>query len=119
MTFLKASSLASPHLLGIESLTPSEINLLLDLSEHYVDMNRSGSKKTDLLRGRTIINVFFESSTRTRTSFELAGKRLGADVIGERHPEHQLRHAALFLRSTGTAATVRVVLWLAAAHRNL
>ena len=81
MTFLEASSLASPHLLGIENLTPSEINLLLDLSEHYVDMNRSGSKKTDLLRGRTIINVFFESSTRTRTSFELAGKRLGADVI--------------------------------------
>lgn len=76
-----ASQLSSPHLLGIEGLSPAEIELLLDLSEHYVKMNRSGNKKSDVLRGRTIINVFFEASTRTRTSFELAGKRLGADVI--------------------------------------
>ncbi len=76
-----AAALSSRHLLGIEGLSPAEIELLLDLSEHYVDLNRSGQKKSDVLRGRTIINVFFESSTRTRTSFELAGKRLGADVI--------------------------------------
>lgn len=75
------AALASPHLLGIAGLTPGEIELLLDLSEHYVQLNRSGQKKSDVLRGKTIINVFFESSTRTRTSFELAGKRLGADVI--------------------------------------
>ncbi len=69
------------HLLGIEGLTPVEISNLLDLSEKYVDQNRAANKKKDLLRGRTVINLFFENSTRTRTSFELAGKRLGGDVI--------------------------------------
>ena len=69
------------HLLGIEGLLPSEITHLLDLADSYVALNRRADKKTDLLRGRTQINLFFESSTRTRTSFELAGKRLGADVI--------------------------------------
>ena len=81
MNMPATASLSSPHLLGIEGLSPAEIELLLDLSEHYVEMNRSGQKKSDVLRGQTIINVFFEASTRTRTSFELAGKRLGADVI--------------------------------------
>jgi aspartate carbamoyltransferase catalytic subunit len=69
------------HLLGIEGLSPIEIGALLDLSETYVAFNRSAEKKRDLLTGRTVINLFFENSTRTRTSFELAGKRLGADVI--------------------------------------
>ncbi len=69
------------HLLGIEGLVPPEITLLLDRSESYVEQNRRADKKQSLLRGRTIINLFFEASTRTRTSFELAGKRLGADVI--------------------------------------
>jgi aspartate carbamoyltransferase catalytic subunit len=69
------------HLLGIEGLSREEITLLLDLSQAYVDQNRRADKKLSLLRGRTVINLFFETSTRTRTSFELAGKRLGADVI--------------------------------------
>ena len=69
------------HLLGIEGLSPAEITLLLDRSELYVDQNRQADKKKSVLRGRTIINLFFEASTRTRTSFELAGKRLGGDVI--------------------------------------
>ena len=69
------------HLLGIEGLSAAEIGFLLDLSDSYVEVNRRRDKKSALLRGRTIINLFFESSTRTRTSFELAGKRLGADVI--------------------------------------
>ena len=69
------------HLLGIEGLSPDEITLLLDRSEIYVDQNRQADKKQSLLRGRTIINLFFENSTRTRTSFELAGKRLSGDVI--------------------------------------
>ena len=60
---------------------PPEIGALLDLAESYVLLNRSGKTQRDLLRGRTLINLFFEDSTRTRTSFELAGKRLGADVI--------------------------------------
>jgi aspartate carbamoyltransferase catalytic subunit len=69
------------HLLGIEGLSPDEITLLLDRSESYVERNRQVDKKQSLLRGRTLINLFFENSTRTRTSFELAGKRLGGDVI--------------------------------------
>ena len=69
------------HLLGIEGLSPDEITLLLDLAEAYVEQNRAPEKKGALLRGRTVINLFFENSTRTRTSFELAGKRLGGDVI--------------------------------------
>jgi aspartate carbamoyltransferase catalytic subunit len=69
------------HLLAIEGLEPPAISHLLDLAESYVLLNRSGKTQRDLLRGRTLINLFFEDSTRTRTSFELAGKRLGADVI--------------------------------------
>jgi aspartate carbamoyltransferase catalytic subunit len=69
------------HLLGIEGLSPEEITGLLDLAEEYVDLNRQIDKKRSSLRGRTIINLFFEASTRTQSSFELAGKRLGADVM--------------------------------------
>lgn len=69
------------HLLGIEGLSPVEITALLDRAEAYVEQNRQRDKTRDLLHGRTVINLFFEASTRTRTSFELAGKRLGADVI--------------------------------------
>ncbi|MAG97377.1 MAG: aspartate carbamoyltransferase catalytic subunit [Alphaproteobacteria bacterium] len=69
------------HLLGIVGLSAEVIDELLQLSEGYVEQNRQLDKKQATLRGRTQINLFFESSTRTRTSFELAGKRLGADVI--------------------------------------
>ena len=69
------------HLLAIEGLEPPEIGHMLDLAESYVLLNRSGKTQRDLLRGRTLINLFYEDSTRTRTSFELAGKRLGADVL--------------------------------------
>src|SRR3954463_5630894 len=69
------------HLLGIEGLTPAEINHLLDLSDRYVALNRGPDKMTDALVGRTIVNLFFENSTRTRTSFELTAKRHGANVI--------------------------------------
>ncbi|MEJ0025247.1 MAG: aspartate carbamoyltransferase catalytic subunit [Rhizomicrobium sp.] len=73
--------LKSSHLLGIEHLSVPEIGALLDLGESYAALNRSARKKTDLLKGRTLINLFFEASTRTQSSFELAGKRLGADVM--------------------------------------
>lgn len=69
------------HLLGIEGLVPPEISLILDRSEAFVEQNRRADKTQSLLRGRTVINLFFEASTRTSTSFELAAKRLGADVI--------------------------------------
>lgn len=69
------------HLLGIEGLQPAEIQDLLDRADGFVDLNRRADKKLQLLKGLTQINLFFESSTRTQTSFELAGKRLGADVV--------------------------------------
>ncbi|MEE2981016.1 MAG: aspartate carbamoyltransferase catalytic subunit [Pseudomonadota bacterium] len=81
MTAAPPADFPHRHLLGIEGLSPGDIGYLLDLSDSYVALNRRADKKTNLLRGRTQINLFFESSTRTRTSFELAGKRLGADVI--------------------------------------
>jgi aspartate carbamoyltransferase catalytic subunit len=73
--------LSRRHLLGIEGLSPDEIVGLLDLAEEFVDLNRQIEKKRTSLRGRTLINLFFEASTRTQSSFELAGKRLGADVM--------------------------------------
>ncbi|QDY68567.1 aspartate carbamoyltransferase catalytic subunit [Qingshengfaniella alkalisoli] len=69
------------HLLGIEPLHPEEIRTILDLSDQYVDLNRRAMKHSDALAGLTQINMFFENSTRTQASFELAGKRLGADVM--------------------------------------
>jgi len=69
------------HLLGIEPLHPQEIATLLDLADTYVELNRRAQKHADVLAGLTQINMFFEASTRTQASFELAGKRLGADVM--------------------------------------
>lgn len=74
-------ALSRRHLLGIEALTAEEIIGLLDLAEEFVELNRQIEKKRTSLRGRTQINLFFENSTRTQSSFELAGKRLGADVM--------------------------------------
>jgi aspartate carbamoyltransferase catalytic subunit len=72
---------AHRHLLGIEGLGPLDVTAVLDLADEYVALNRRRDKKTSVLRGLTQINLFFENSTRTQASFELAGKRLGADVM--------------------------------------
>jgi len=69
------------HLLGIEGLSRLDMIALLDLADEAVEVNRQVEKKKATLRGRTQINLFFEPSTRTQASFELAGKRLGADVM--------------------------------------
>ena len=69
------------HLLGIRDLSPQDIELLLDRADAAVAISRQPEKKTTTLRGRTQINLFYEASTRTQSSFELAGKRLGADVM--------------------------------------
>jgi aspartate carbamoyltransferase catalytic subunit len=69
------------HLLGIEPLSPDDIRTLLDLADLYAEANRSGQRPEPVLQGLTQINMFFENSTRTQASFELAGKRLGADVM--------------------------------------
>ncbi len=76
-----AFTLDRRDLLGIDGLSAPEIVGLLDLSEEFVVLNRQIEKKRTTLRGRTQINLFFEASTRTQSSFEIAGKRLGADVM--------------------------------------
>lgn len=71
----------SKHLLGIKDLTPVDISLILDTASGFKDVLERDIKKVPPLRGKTVVNLFFEPSTRTRTSFELAAKRLSADVI--------------------------------------
>lgn len=81
MTIDPTLAFRSRHLLGIEGLTVPEVTTLLDMAEEAVAVSRQVEKKRSTLRGRTQINLFFEASTRTQSSFELAGKRLGADVM--------------------------------------
>ena len=69
------------HLLGIQNLSILEAKKILEEAKAFISLNRSPSKKLDILRGKTQINLFFEPSTRTQSSFDLAGKRLGADVM--------------------------------------
>ena len=69
------------HLLGIEKVSSLDINFLIKKSQEWFERNKDKPQKSDILRGKTQINLFFEPSTRTQSSFELAGKRLGADVI--------------------------------------
>src|SRR5262249_2970008 len=75
------SAFRQRHLLGIEGLAVAEIGAVLDAAESFFDVSRRSVRKVPTLRGKTVINLFYEASTRTRTSFELAGKRLSADVI--------------------------------------
>src|SRR5690606_25950842 len=81
MTTSDLKKFAHRHLLDIARLSADDIREILSLAEHYAKLSRTADKNRDLLRGKTQINLFYENSTRTRTSFELAGKRLGADVI--------------------------------------
>src|SRR5512139_2060912 len=74
-------SLSSKDLLGIKGMSREEIALILDTAATFKDVSERDIKKVPTLRGKTVINLFYEASTRTRTSFELAGKRLSADVI--------------------------------------
>jgi aspartate carbamoyltransferase catalytic subunit len=93
------------HFLAASDLNPFVTPQLLDLADAFVDFNRQSSKALDVLHGRTVVNLFFENSTRTSSSFEIAAKRLGADVVtmpvfGEegrdpdRHGGHPERHEA-------------------------
>src|SRR5579862_9973430 len=77
----KAAPFPTRHFLSVTDLDPVDVSQLLDLADMFVALNRQMNKKIDLLKGRTQVNLFFEASTRTQSSFELAGKRLGADVV--------------------------------------
>ena len=69
------------HILGIEQMTKEDIQMILDTADSFKEINSREIKKVPTLRGKTIINAFFEASTRTRLSFEIAGKRLSADTV--------------------------------------
>jgi aspartate carbamoyltransferase catalytic subunit len=69
------------HILGIEQMTKEDIQIILDTADSFKEINSREIKKVPTLRGKTIINAFFEASTRTRLSFEIAGKRLSADTV--------------------------------------
>ena len=95
------------HLLGIEGLNEFEIKQILDLADKYVEQNRRTNKKKDLLEGMTQINLFFENSTRTRMSFELAGKRLGADVINMSTSTSSIKKGETLIDTASTLNAMR------------
>ena len=95
-----------PHLLGIEGLTREQVDLLLDTSQQFVEVNERSVKKVPTLRGKTIINMFLEPSTRTRTSFEIAGKRLSADVVNVSGKDSSVSKGETLI---DTAATIQAM----------
>jgi aspartate carbamoyltransferase catalytic subunit len=77
----KAIKISQKHLLGIQDLSINDVNFILEEAKSFIKLNQSKNKRLNVLSGKTQINLFFEPSTRTQSSFELAGKRLGADVM--------------------------------------
>ena len=104
-----AGSLAFPHrgLLGLAGLAPHEILFLLDEAEQWVELNRQPQKRADLLAGLTIINAFFENSTRTLLSFEIAGKRLGADVVNMHAAQSSVKKGETLIDTAMTLNAMR------------
>ncbi|MGD0721990.1 MAG: aspartate carbamoyltransferase catalytic subunit [Roseiarcus sp.] len=98
---------ARRHLLGIEGLSPDEIVALLDLADSAVEISRQVEKKRTTLRGRTQINLFFEASTRTQSSFELAGKRLGADVMNMATASSSVKKGETLIDTAATLNAMR------------
>ncbi len=98
---------AQRHLLGIEGLSPIEIVALLDLADAAVEISRQVEKKRATLRGRTQINLFFEASTRTQSSFELAGKRLGADVMNMATANSSVKKGETLIDTAATLNAMR------------
>lgn len=101
------SAFSHPHLLGIEGLKEAAITEILDLADEYVEQNKQTNKKKDVLEGMTQINLFFENSTRTRMSFELAGKRLGADVINMSTSTSSIKKGETLIDTASTLNAMR------------
>jgi aspartate carbamoyltransferase catalytic subunit len=96
-----------PHLLGVAGIQPWQISFLLDEAEQWAQANRARHKSHALLAGLTQINLFFEDSTRTRMSFEIAGKRLGADVINMAVAQSSLKKGETLLDTALTLGAMR------------
>ena len=103
------SKLAIPHkhLLSVESLSKEDIVTILDLSEYYVVQNRRKSQTNALLKGLVLVNLFLENSTRTRLSFEMAAKRLGADVINMQVEGSSIKKGESFVDTLKTLNAMR------------
>ena len=106
------------HLLGIEGLQPYEITSLLDMAEDAVALSRQVEKKRNVLRGRTQINLFFEASTRTQASFELAGKRLGADVMNMAVANSSVKKGETLIDTAVTLNAMRPDLLIVRHHQS-
>lgn len=104
-----AGALAFPHrdLIGISQLERHEVLFLLDEAEQWVAWNRQPTKHSDLLSGLTIINAFFENSTRTLLSFEIAGKRLGADVVNMHAAQSSVKKGETLIDTAATLNAMR------------
>jgi len=104
-----AGSLAFPHrgLLGLAGLAPHELLFLLDEAEQWVELNRQPQKRADRLAGLTVINAFFENSTRTLLSFEIAGKRLGADVVNMHAAQSSVKKGETLIDTAMTLNAMR------------
>ena len=104
-----AGSAAFPHrdLTGLAGLAPWEILFLLDEAEQWVELNRQPQKRDDRLAGLTIINAFFENSTRTLLSFEIAGKRLGADVVNMHAAQSSVKKGETLIDTAMTLNAMR------------
>src|SRR5579863_1994158 len=102
-----APAFARRHLLGIEGLSRDEITALLDTAQDYVALSRQVEKKAATLRGRTQINLFFEPSTRTQSSFEIAGKRLGADVMNMSAANSSVKKGETLIDTAATLNAMR------------
>ncbi|MBN8529183.1 MAG: aspartate carbamoyltransferase catalytic subunit [Caulobacterales bacterium] len=95
------------HLLTSSDLARPDVDALLDLADAFLDFGRQSAKSLDLLRGRTLINLFFENSTRTQGSFEIAGKRLGADVINMAVGASSVAKGETLIDTAATLASMR------------
>src|SRR3954469_23999759 len=104
-----SDALLFPHrnLLGIAGLQPHEIGFLLDEAEQWVELNRGTAKHDDRLAGLTLINAFFENSTRTLLSFEIAGKRLGADVVNMHAAQSSVKKGETLIDTAMTLNAMR------------
>jgi aspartate carbamoyltransferase catalytic subunit len=96
-----------PHLTGIYGLHPHEITFLLDEAEQWITLNRATTKHDDRLAGLTLINAFFENSTRTLLSFEIAGKRLGADVVNMQVAQSSVKKGETLIDTAVTLNAMR------------
>lgn len=106
------------HLLGIEGLSPQDILALLDMAEDAIALSRQVEKKKNILRGRTQINLFFEASTRTQASFELAGKRLGADVMNMAVANSSLKKGETLIDTAVTLNAMRPDVLIVRHHQS-